>query len=389
MTSASYKPRPEHKFTFGLWTVGNPGRDPFGEPTRAVISPVTMVKRLSELGAYGVNFHDNDLVPIDATKAQHDQIVKDFKAALGDYGMCVPMATTNLFSDPVFKDGAFTSNDARVRLYALQKTMQAMDLGADCGAKLFVFWGGREGAEVDGAKDAREAIKWFREAINFLCEYNTSQGFGYKFALEAKPNEPRGDIYFPSTGAYLGFINTLDHPEMVGVNPEVGHEQMAGLNFYHVVAQAIEAGKLFHIDLNDQKGPRFDQDLRFGSEGLKNLFYLVRLLEEAYDGPRHFDAHAYRSEDAEGVWDFAAGCMRNYLIFKEKARQFNEDKDIQGLLAEIKSTDPAFEPVPMKFTKERAAQIKAMNLDRVELAKKRLPYEKLDQLVIDLLLGVR
>ncbi|HWQ34135.1 MAG TPA: xylose isomerase [Blastocatellia bacterium] len=383
------QPKREHKFTFGLWTVGNPGRDPFGEPTRAAISPVTIVKRLSELGAYGVNFHDNDLVPIDATPAERDRIVRDFKAALSDYGMCVPMATTNLFSDPVFKDGAFTSNDPRVRLYAVQKTMRAMDLGAECGAKIYVFWGGREGAEVDAAKDAREAVKWFREALNFLCEYNIAQGYGYKFALEAKPNEPRGDIYFPSTGACLGFINTLDHPEMVGVNPEVGHEQMAGLNFYHVVAQAIEAGKLFHIDLNDQKGPRFDQDLRFGSEGIKNLFFLVKLLEEAYDGPRHFDAHAYRSEDEEGVWDFAAGCMRTYLIFREKARQFAEDKEIQALLAEIKATDPAFEPVPLKFTKENAEKIKNLPLDRIELAKKRLPYERLDQLVVDLLLGVR
>ena len=386
---SNLQPAKEHKFTFGLWTVGNPGRDPFGEPTRAVISPVTIVKRLSELGAYGVNFHDNDLVPIDATPAERDRIVRDFKAALSDYGMCVPMATTNLFGDPVFKDGAFTSNDPRVRLYAVQKTMRAMDLGAECGAKIYVFWGGREGAEVDAAKDAREAVKWFREALNFLCEYNIAQGYGYKFALEAKPNEPRGDIYFPSTGAYLGFINTLDHPEMVGVNPEVGHEQMAGLNFYHVVAQAIEAGKLFHIDLNDQKGPRFDQDLRFGSEGIKNLFFLVKLLEEAYDGPRHFDAHAYRSEDEEGVWDFAAGCMRTYLIFREKARQFNEDREIQALLAEIKATDPAFEPVPLKFTKENAEKIKNLPLDRIELAKKRLPYERLDQLVVDLLLGVR
>jgi xylose isomerase len=383
------QPRKEDKFTFGLWTVGNPGRDPFGEPTRPQISPVTIVQRLSELGAYGVNFHDNDLVPIDATAAERDRIVRDFKAALSDYGMTVPMATTNLFGDPVFKDGAFTSNDPRVRLYAVQKTMRSMDLGAECGAKIYVFWGGREGAEVDAAKDAREAIKWFREALNFLCEYNLAQGYGYKFALEAKPNEPRGDIYFPSTGAYLGFINTLDHPEMVGVNPEVGHEQMAGLNFYHVVAQAIEAGKLFHIDLNDQKGPRFDQDLRFGSEGIKNLFFLVRLLEEAYDGPRHFDAHCYRSEDEEGVWDFAAGCMRSYLIFKEKAQQFSADKDIQALLAEIKATDPAFEPVSLKFTKENAEKIKNLPLDRIELAKKRLPYERLDQLVVDLLLGVR
>ncbi|HQR35058.1 MAG TPA: xylose isomerase [Blastocatellia bacterium] len=386
---SSLQPKKEHKFTFGLWTVGNPGRDPFGEPTRQPISPVTIVHRLAELGAYGVNFHDNDLVPINATAAERDKIVKDFKIALNDTGMVVPMATTNLFGDPVFKDGAFTSNDPRVRLYAIQKTMQSMDLGAEVGAKIYVFWGGREGAEVDAAKDAREGIKWFREAINFLCEYSISQGYGYKFAMEAKPNEPRGDIYFPSTGSYLGFINTLDHPEMVGVNPEVGHEHMAGLNFYHVVSQAIEMGKLFHIDLNDQKGCRFDQDLRFGSESLKGMFFLVKLLEEAYDGPRHFDAHAYRSEDEEGVWDFAAGCMRTYLILKEKAQQFNDDPDIQSLLAEIKATDPSFEPVPVKFTPERAKQIKEMKLDRVALSRKRLPYEKLDQLVVDLLLGIR
>jgi xylose isomerase len=300
------------------------------------------------------------------------------------------MATTNLFSDPVFKDGAYTSSDPRVRLYAVQKTMHAMDLGAEFGANVYVFWGGREGAEVDAAKDAREAIKWFRDAMNFLCEYSISQGYAYRFALEAKPNEPRGDMYFPTTGAYLGFIATLDHPEMVGVNPEVGHEQMAGLNFYHVISQAIEAGKLFHIDLNDQKGCRFDQDLRFGSESIKNMFLLVKLLEDSgYEGSRHFDAHAYRSEDAEGVWDFAAGCMRNYLIFKEKAKQFDDDSEIQGLLAEIRSVDPAFEVVPLIFTPERAAQIKAMQLDRKNLAKKRLPYERVDQLTIDLLLGLR
>jgi len=226
--------------------------------------------------------------------------------------------------------------------------------------------------------------------MNFLCEYSISQGYAYRFALEAKPNEPRGDMYFPTTGAYLGFIATLDHPEMVGVNPEVGHEQMAGLNFYHVISQAIEAGKLFHIDLNDQKGCRFDQDLRFGSESIKNMFLLVKLLEDSgYEGSRHFDAHAYRSEDAEGVWDFAAGCMRNYLIFKEKAKQFDDDSEIQGLLAEIRSVDPAFEVVPLIFTPERAAQIKAMDLDRKNLAKKRLPYERVDQLTIDLLLGLR
>jgi xylose isomerase len=388
MANNNYTPKSEHKFTFGLWTVGNRGRDPFGEATRPSISPVTIVHKLSELGAHGVNLHDNDLIPIDATPAERDRIVSEFKKALDDTGMKVPMATTNLFYDPAFKDGAFTSNDPQVRLYALQKTMRSMDLGAELGAHIYVFWGGREGAEVDAAKDAREALKWNREAFNFLCEYSIDQGYDYKFALEAKPNEPRGDIYLPTTGAMLGFIATLDHPEMVGVNPEVGHEQMSGLNFYHVIAQAIEANKLFHIDLNDQKGPRFDQDLRFGSESIKNLFFLVKLLEESgYEGPRHFDAHSYRSENEEGVWEFAKGCMRNYLIFKEKARQFNEDSEIQALLTEIRGNSN--EGGPGSYSREKAEHIKAMEIDRVQLASKPLPYERLDQLTIDILLGVR
>ena len=389
MPGTNYQPKPEHKFTFGLWTVGNRGRDPFGDATRSSLSPITIVKELSRLGAYGVNLHDNDLVPIDATPAERDRIVREFKQALADHNLKVPMATTNLFYDPVFKDGAFTSSDPRVRLYATQKTMRAMDLGAELGAKIFVFWGGREGAEVDAAKDPRDALKWNREVLNFLCAYSIDQGYDYKFALEAKPNEPRGDIYLPTTGAMLGFIATLDHPEMVGVNPEVGHEQMSGFNFYHVVAQAIEAGKLFHIDLNDQKGPRFDQDLRFGSESIKNLFFLVRLLEESYQGPRHFDAHSYRSEDQEGVWDFAAGCMRNYLILKEKARQFNEDSEIQSLLAEIRSATPESNGLMESYSRAKAAQLKSMTLDRAELTTRKLPYERLDQLTVDILLGMR
>jgi xylose isomerase len=389
MTSDIYRPKPEHKFTFGLWTVGNRGRDPFGDATRPSVSPVTIVKRLSELGAYGVNLHDNDLVPIDASVGERDRIVSEFKQALDDTGMKVPMATTNLFYDPVFKDGAFTSSDPKVRLYALQKTMRSMDLGAELGAKIYVFWGGREGAEVDAAKDPRDALKWNREALNFLCEYSIDQGYGYRFALEAKPNEPRGDIYLPTTGAMLGFVATLDHADMVGVNPEVGHEQMSGLNFYHVVAQAIEAGKLFHIDLNDQKGPRFDQDLRFGSESIKNLFFLVRLLESSYDGPRHFDAHAYRSEDEEGVWEFAAGCMRNYLILKEKARQFDQDKEIQALLAEISNGSSDHVEALSPYSRAKANQVKALALDRAELTSKSLPYERLDQLTVDILFGVR
>ncbi len=380
-----YKPSKADKFSFGLWTVGNRGRDPFGDFVRPALKPVRIVKKLAELGAYGVNFHDNDLVPIDATPAERNRIVREFKKALRDTDMIVPMATTNLFFDPVFKDGAFTSNNAKVRTYALQKTMRAIDLGVELGAKLYVFWGGREGAEVDAAKDAREGIKRFREAINFLCEYVIEQGYELKFALEAKPNEPRSDIYFPTTGHYLGFIVTLDHPAMVGVNPEVAHEHMAGLNFYHAVAQAIEAGKLFHIDLNDQKFTRYDQDLRFGSESPKQLFFLVKLLEESgYAGPRHFDAHAYRTEDEQGVWDFAAGCMRTYLILKDKAKQFAKDKEIQGLIEDVQDNTPLPE-----YSRAEAQRLKAAEFDRAALASNKLRYEKLDQLVVELLLGVR
>ena len=381
-------PTPADKFTFGLWTVGNRGRDPFGEFVRPPLEPVESVRRLAAIGAWGVNFHDNDLVPIDASASERDRIVSAFRTALDETGMTVPMATTNLFTDPVFKDGAFTSNDPRIRAYALQKTMRAMDLGVELGARTYVFWGGREGAEVDAAKDPIEAIKWFREAIEFLCEYARDQRYPLRFALEAKPNEPRGDIYFPTTASYLAFIETLEHPEMVGVNPEVAHEHMIGLNFYHVVAQALEAGKLFHIDLNDQKPGRFDQDLRFGSESIKGMFFLVKLLEESgYDGPRHFDAHAYRTEDPEGVWDFAAGCMRSYLVLKEKARRFREDREIQALLADIHRTH---HPGSIgRYTHDRAADLKARVFDRQALAARPLPYERLDQLVIELLLGVR
>src|SRR5512136_1472959 len=335
-----YQPKPEDKFTFGLWTVGNIGRDPFGEPVRSPLSPVELVHLLAEVGAYGVNFHDNDLVPITATTAERDQIVKDFKKALKETGLVVPMATTNLFGDPAFKDGAFTANDPRVRAYALQKTMHAMDLGVELGAKIYVFWGGREGTETDASKDPVTAIQRTREAINFLCEYAIHQGYKLKFALEAKANEPRGDMYNATTGHMLAFIATLAHPEMVGVNPEVAHERMSGLNFMHGVAQAWEAGKLFHIDLNDQYPGRYDQDLRFGSRDVKAAFFLVKFLEDVgYSGSRHFDAHAYRTEDYEGVKDFARGCMRTYLILKEKAAQFDVDQEIQALLAEINEVD--------------------------------------------------
>ncbi len=391
-----YQPKPEHKFTFGLWTVGNIGRDPFGEPTRLPLSPVELVHLLAEVGAYGVNFHDNDLVPIDATPAERNQIVADFKVALKSTGLKVPMATTNLFGDPVFKDGAFTANDPKVRAYALQKTMKAIDLGIELGALVYVFWGGREGTESDATKDPVTAIKRNREAMNFLCDYAldrdyaAADGSGLKFALEAKPNEPRGDIYNSTTGHMLAFIETLDHPEMVGVNPEVAHEHMAGLNFTHGVAQALDAGKLFHIDLNDQAFGRYDQDFRFGMINLKSAFFLVKLLEDyEYNGSRHFDAHAFRTEDYEGVKDFARGCMRTYLVLKEKAKRFNADLEIQALLAEINADDGSMEDFKGDYTPEKAAALKAHTFDRLAISSRSLQYERLDQLTIDLLLGVR
>ena len=385
-----YKSKPEHKFTFGLWTVGNVGRDPFGEAVRAPLSPVELVHLLADVGAYGVNFHDNDLVPIDATPAERDKIVADFKKALADTGLVVPMATTNLFGDPAFKDGAFTANDPKVRAYALHKTMHAIDLGVELGATVHVFWGGREGVETDAAKDPVEAIKRTREAMNFLCEYVLDQGYDLKFALEAKPNEPRGDIYNATTGHMLAFIETLDHPEMVGVNPEVAHEHMAGLNFVHAVAQAWEAGKLFHIDLNDQSFGRYDQDLRFGSVNLKSAFFLVKFLEDVgYEGSRHFDAHAYRTEDYEGVKDFARGCMRTYLILKQKAEQWNADPDVQALLAEINADDGSTDAFKGAYSAEKAAALKAASFDRAALGARGLAYERLDQLTVELLLGVR
>jgi xylose isomerase len=386
----TFLPKPEDKFTFGLWTVGSTGRDPFGGPVRDPKTPAELVHLLAEVGAYGVNFHDNDLIPIDATPAEEEAIKRDFRKALNDTGLVVPMATTNLFGDPIFKDGAFTSNDPKVRAYALQKTMRAIDLGVEFGAKIYVFWGGREGTETDSSKSAVDSIKRNREAMNFLCEYNLDKGYGLKFALEAKPNEPRGDIYNATTGHMLGFIATLDHPEMVGVNPEVAHEHMSGLNFMHGVAQAWEAGKLFHIDLNDQYPGRYDQDLRFGSRDLKAAFYLVKFLEDVgYSGSRHYDAHAYRTEDYEGVKDFARGCMRTYLMLKEKAAQFNADPEIQEILAEINAESPELAPVFGKYSVEKAEAIKAIDFDRKAIASRGLKYERLDQLTIDLLLGMR
>jgi xylose isomerase len=389
MVNDNYQPRPEHKFSFGLWTVGNRGRDPFGDAVRSAIPPVDIVSMLAEGGAWGVNLHDNDLVPIDATPAERDRIVSEFKKACERNGIVVPMATVNLFYHPVFRDGAFTANDPQVRAYALQKTMRAMDLGAELGAKIFVLWGGREGTETDACRRADVAVQRLRQAVNYLCEYSMDTGYGFKFALEAKPNEPRGDIYMPTTGHYLALIATLDHPEMVGVNPEVAHEQMAGLNFMHGVAQAWEAGKLFHIDLNDQVPGRYDQDFRFGSANPKSAFWLVKFLEDVgYNGPRHFDAHAYRTEDCEGVKDFARGCMRTYLILKSKAERWKADPEITAMVKELSAEDQG----PSKlngFSKENAGALLKRVFDKDAMTGKRLQYERLDQLTIDLLLGVR
>lgn len=386
----AYEPKPEHKFTFGLWTVGNPGRDPFGEPTRTSLNPVDLVHLLAEVGAYGVNLHDNDLVPIDASPSERDTIVSNFKKALQDTGLAFPMATTDLFKDPAFKDGAFTSNDPKVRAYAMQKTMRSIDMGAELGAGLYVFWGGREGTETDASKSPLDALKRFREALNFLCEYVKDNGYNMRFALEPKPNEPRGDLFLPTVGHMLAFINTLDNPDMVGLNPEVAHEHMAGLNFTHAVAQAWDAGKLFHIDLNDQMFGRYDQDFRFGSMMIKQAFFLVKLLEDVgYEGSRHYDAHAFRSSDYEDVKAFARGCMRSYLILKEKAEQFNQDQEIQALLAEAHADDGAHSYLSGGYSRDAANRLKEEAFDRQALGARGLPYERLDQLTVELLLGVR
>jgi len=390
--SDPFDPKPADRFTFGLWTVGNPGRDPFGEPVRPKLAPTTLVAKLAACGAWGVNLHDNDLVPHGASASERDAIVRDFKRALADHGMVVPMATTNLFSHPVFKDGAFTASDPEVRAYALAKSMAAIDLGVELGAKIYVFWGGREGSEADACRDPRTAVARSREAMDFLCAYVRDRKYDLRFALEAKPNEPRGDIYLPTTGHMLAFIETLAYPEMVGVNPEVAHETMAGLSMTHGVAQAMERGKLFHIDLNGQKIGRYDQDLRFGSEDAKGAFLLVRLLEgtaggERYTGPLHFDAHAYRSEDEAGVWDFARGCMRTYKILKAKAKAFDADPEVKGLLAERRVR--ALDGLMQSYSKKNARLLRERGYDLDTIAARGLGYEKLDQLMMEHLFGVR
>jgi xylose isomerase len=375
----------EPRFTFGLWTVGNPGRDPFGGPTREPLDPVESVKKLAELGAWGISLHDDDLIPWGTSAAERDRIVARLKAALDETGLGVGMATTNLFGHAAFKDGAFTSNDRRVRRAAIGKAMRSIDLGAELGGEVYVFWGGREGTEVGVAKDPRDALERYREAVNVLVDYSESQGYGFRFALEPKPNEPRGDIFLPTVGHALHFITTLDKPDLVGLNPEVAHETMAGLSFHHAVGQALWAGKLFHIDLNGQDVGRYDQDFRFGSEDLKEAFLLVRLLERAgYDGPRHFDAHAYRNENPEGVWDFAAGCMATYRALAEKAALFDSLPEVQEALEAASTPELAQASVDGDDPDTLKAESEALDA----LAERGYYNERLDQILVEVLLGV-
>jgi xylose isomerase len=387
MRDDELRPGPEHRFTFGLWTVGNPGRDPFGLPTRAPIDPVDSVERLTELGAWGISLHDDDLVPWDASAAEYDRIVGRFADALQRTGLKVGMATTNLFGHPAFKDGAFTSNDRGVRRAAIGKALRSIELGAELGAEVYVFWGGREGFDTLAAKPIGPALDRYREAIDLLSEHVRAQGYPMRFAIEPKPNEPRGEILLPTVGHALHFITTLAHPEMVGLNPEVAHETMAGLSAAAGIAQAIWAGKLFHVDLNAQVIGRYDQDYRFGAQDLVGAFHLVRLLEESgYEGPRHFDAHAYRSDDPDGVWDFAAGCMRTYLLLQRKAREFAASAEIAEALVAASVPDLS-QPSAGAYDGDLVATLKEESRALDALAERGYANERLDQLVVDLLLG--
>lgn len=384
---ADYQPTPHDKFTFGLWTVGYQARDPFGDATRAPLDPVDAVHRLSDLGAYGVTFHDDDLVPFGSADGARQEHIRRFKDALETTGMKAPMLTTNLFTHPVFKDGAFTANDRDVRRYALRKVMRNLDLAADLGAETYVFWGGREGAEVDGSKDLTAALDRFKEAFDILCQYAIDQGYQIRFALEPKPNEPRGDMFLPTVGHALAFIESLEHSEMVGVNPEVGHEQMAGLNFVHGIAQALWSGKLFHIDLNGQHGIKYDQDLVFGHGDLQSAFYLVDLLEtHGYDGPRHFDYKPLRTEIGEDVWVTAESNMRTYLILKERAAAFRADPEVQQALETARVDEMN---IPTMAASETVEALRAEEFDADAAGSRSMGFARIDQLAIEHMLGAR
>lgn len=383
----SLTPTREDKFTFGLWTVGWQARDPFGDATRAPLDPVRTVQELASRGAYGVTFHDDDLIPFGSNEADREAHIARFRKALSDTGMKIPMATTNLFSHPIFKDGALTSNDRDIRRFALKKVMRNIDLAVELGAEIYVAWGGREGAESDGAKDAYVALERYREGFNILSQFVIDRGYSIKFAIEPKPNEPRGDIFLPTIGHAIAFINSLDHPEMVGVNPEVGHEQMAGLNFVHGISQALFHEKLFHIDLNGQHGPKFDQDLVFGHGDLKSAFFLVDLLERYdYQGPKHFDYKPARTEDDKGVWESATANMRTYLLLKERALAFRSDPRVKAAMVE--SHIDQLE-IPTLSSGESWKDIELDSIDVEAAGARGYGYEKIDQLAIEHLMGVQ
>jgi xylose isomerase len=390
--SDRFTPTKADHFSFGLWTVGWGGKDLFGDPTRPPLDPVDAVHHLAALGAWGVTFHDDDVVAFGSDDPSREATIKRFRSALDESGIAVPMITTNLFTHPVFKEGAFTANDRSVRRFALRKTLRNLDLAAELGAQTFVMWGGREGAESDAAKDVRVALDRYKEAVDLLCEYVRSKGYNLRFALEPKPNEPRGDIFLPTIGHALSFIYRLEHPEMVGLNPEVGHENMACLNMVHGVAQALWAGKLFHIDLNGQHGPRYDQDLRFASADVKSAFFLVDLLETAgYNGPRHFDFKPPRAEGADGVWASAAGCMRNYLILREKARAFRADPEVQEAMTAAgwpSLATPTLAPGET-LTELLADRSAYEDFDPAAAGLREVNIERLDQLALDHIFGVR
>ncbi|MEZ5115886.1 MAG: xylose isomerase [Candidatus Nanopelagicales bacterium] len=393
----SVQPTRDDKFTFGLWTVGWQARDPFGDATRPALDPVESVHRLAERGAYGVTFHDDDLIPFGAENGVREAHIKRFREALDETGLVVPMVTTNLFTHPVFKDGGFTSNDRSVRRYAIRKVMRNLDLAAELGASTYVFWGGREGSESDAAKDVRAALDRYREAIDTLAQYTLDRGYGIRFALEPKPNEPRGDILLPTVGHGLAFISSLEHSDMVGLNPEVGHEQMAGLNFVHGVAQALWHGKLFHIDLNGQRGAKFDQDLVFGHGDLLNAFFLVDLLENgpggapAYDGPRHFDYKPARTEDMSGVWQSAEANMRTYLLLKERAKAFRADPEVQEALAAARVAELAQSTLAEGETYEDLLADRSAfeEFDPDAVGAEGYGFVRLNQLAVEHLLGAR
>jgi len=379
-------PTPADKFTFGLWTVGWQARDPFGDATRAALDPIRTVSELAKRGAYGVTFHDDDLIPFGSSTSDRAAHIARFKKALDENGMKVPMATTNLFSHPVFKDGAFTSNNRDIRRYAIRKVMTNIELAVELGAHTYVCWGGREGAETDIGKDPVVALERMREAFNILGQFVIDKGYDIKFAMEPKPNEPRGDIFLPTIGHALAFINSLDHPELVGLNPEVGHEQMAGLNFVHGIGQALFHKKLFHIDLNGQHGPKYDQDLVFGHGDLKSAFFLVDLLERYnYEGPKHFDYKPMRTESDDGVWASATANMRTYIILQERARAFRADPRTAAAL-EKSGVNELLQPTLAKA--EGWKEIAGESFDVEAAGKRGYHYEELDQLALEYLIGV-